>query len=108
MSQYEIEQALCDAQDDLESLTEAYRDAIVAAAEAESHYKGVHARAFHRSPANAAAAKSKYADTVTESELQAHLVSEAIAKWFREALSTRRSEIDKLRTLNANLRPQVS
>lgn len=104
MSQVEIERLLDSTQEELEALTEDFRDTLHEAAMAESRYKSAHARAYLRAPGTSARDRDKYADSVCEESLQAHLITEAMVKYGREALSTKHSRLDELRTLNANLR----
>jgi len=103
-----------DTQDELEELLERYevygRERAIAEAEYRSAYAGAYLRSGDAHGPGKVPVKEReaYAHTVTKDALQAFLLAEAMEKFTREALYTKRSRLDVLRTLNANLRPLVS
>ena len=116
LSQVEVESRIIALCDELEDLTIEYRELCDAEAAAENAYK----RTYHRAII-VHSERSTMADgrkvTVSWIEAQASLASEDSQALYRvkaaslratkEALTTKRTQLDALRTLAANIRGQT-
>jgi len=116
LSQVEVEGRIAALCDDLEEATEQYRELCEGEAEAENAYK----RTYHRAII-VHSERTTRADgtkpTVSWIEAQAHLACEdqealyrtrsASVRALKEALTTKRTQLDALRTLAANIRGQT-
>ena len=116
LAQVEIETAIAAIVEDLERTTEDYAEISDEAAEAEHAYK----LAMHRSvivlsdrgtKSDGSKATVQWIEAqaylACADEYRAHLVADARLKATKEALVTKRSRLDALRTLAANVRGMV-
>jgi hypothetical protein len=111
LTQGEVEQAIHDLSQELESTTYAYAELSDAAAEAEADYKLRQARV------TVALADSNTKMTAQERQARAELTAaEELRRWklaearrqaCKEALLTLRARLDAMRSLSANLRHQT-
>jgi hypothetical protein len=93
--------------DELERQTEEFETLARDAAEKEAAFKRGWASAYLRGEGSIRN-REAMADYGTADLFHAHVVSEALVKAKRESLLFLRTSIDALRTLNANVRAQVS
>jgi hypothetical protein len=103
---YEIENMLARALKRLDEVTHEYRDIEMAAAEAEADYrraKGVKALAIIRSNLPAKERDARI-ELELDEERRAHLAAQATLHSQRELLTTIRTRIEALRSLNASVR----
>jgi hypothetical protein len=107
---YEIEQMLAKALRRLDELTTEYRTVEMAAATAEADYrraKGVKALAIIRSNLPAKERDARI-ELELDDERRTHLAAQAELHSHRELLSTVRTRIEALRSLNASVRVLAS
>lgn len=106
ISQVEIEQALMRLLNDLEDETEAFESLAEDAAKKEALYKANWAKEY-LSAKGSIKEREAWADYKMSDEAYDHKIAEALVKSKREKLTSLRTSIDALRTLNANVRAQV-
>lgn len=106
ISQVEIETELLRLTDLLEEETEAFETLAVDSAKKEAQYKSSWAKEYLSAKGSIkereAWAEYKLADLMYD-----YKIAEALVKAKREKLSSLRTSMDSLRTLNANVRAQV-
>lgn len=116
LSQVEVESRIGALCDELEDATVEYRDLCEQEAAAENAYKRTYHRAIIVHSERSTMPNGNKA-TVSWIEAQAHLACEdqestyrvksAILRALKESLTTKRTQLDSLRTLAANIRSQV-
>lgn len=107
ITQVEIEHELLRLMDALEDETEAFETLAEDAATKEARYK--HAWASEYIAAKGSIKEREaWADYRLENELFHFKIAEALLKAKRERLTSLRSSLDAMRTLNANVRTMVS
>lgn len=117
LTQVEVEIAIAQVIEDMESLTESFAAVADAEAIAENEYRAKLHRAhvmwasreitLATGKAPTAKWRESQAEIEAEDEAAAYRIAAAALKSAREALSTKRARLDALRTLNANVREQV-
>lgn len=107
ISQVEIENRLIRFMDILEEETEAFEELAESAAKKEALYKANWAKEY-LSAKGSIKEREAWADYKLADEAFDYKISEALVKSKREKLISVRTAIDALRTLNANVRVQVS
>jgi hypothetical protein len=106
ISQVEIESELLRFTDMLEQETEAFEQLAVDAAKKEATYKASWAKEY-LSAKGSIKEREAWADYKLTDLSYDHKIAEALVKSKREKLSSLRTSIDALRTLNANVRTMV-
>lgn len=107
ISQVEIENELIRLMDMLEEETEAFETLAVDCAKKESLYKSNWAKEY-LSAKGSIREREAWSDYKLSDESYDFKIAEALVKSKREKLTSLRTSIDSLRTLNANVRTQVS
>lgn len=117
LSQVEIEIAIAQIVEDLETTTEEYAQLADAEAIAESIYKDkLHTALVHWAASDTVLANGKrppvswcdaQANLTAKNEARTYRLAAAVLRACRESLTTKRARLDALRTLNANVREQV-
>jgi len=106
ISQVEIENELMRLMDMLEQETEAFESLATDAAKKEALYKSNWAKEYLAAKGSIKE-REAWADYKLSDESFDFKISEALVKSKREKLTSLRTSIDALRTLNANVRSQV-
>lgn len=106
ISQVEIEERILRLLDDLEYHTEAFESLAEDSAKKESRLKGEWAKEY-LSAKGSIREREAWADYKLADMDFDYKCAEALVKAKREKLLTLRTEVDALRTLNANVRVQV-
>lgn len=107
LSQVDVERMIANDIQLLEDATNAYQKSLKEEARTAAIYKRDYASAFMN--ANGAKyVKEATADLECDEQLTAKLVAEAECKAIKEHLWTIRARIDALRSLNSNIRSQVT
>lgn len=106
ISQVEIEERILVLLDNLEHHTEAFESLAEDSARKESRHKGEWAKEY-LSAKGSIREREAWADYKLADMDFDHKCAEALVRAKREKLLSLRSEIDALRTLNANVRVQV-
>ena len=106
ISQVEIENELMRLMDLLEQETEAFESLATDAAKKEALYKSNWAKEYLAAKGSIKE-REAWADYKLSDESFDYKISEALVKSKREKLTSLRTSIDALRTLNANVRTQV-
>jgi hypothetical protein len=106
VSQVEIENELLRLLDILEDCTITFRKLATDEAEAEADYKHAWAKEY-LSAKGSIKERESWAAYKLESELRQWKIAEALCRSMKEKLTSLRTSIDALRTLNANVRAQV-
>lgn len=106
ISQVEIETELLRMTDLLENETESFETLAVDAAKKEANYKSNWAKEY-LSAKGSIKEREAWADYKLADLSYEHKIAEALVKSKREKLSSLRTSMDSLRTLNANVRAQV-
>lgn len=106
ISQVEIEERILRLLDDLEYHTEAFESLAEDCAKKESRLKGEWAKEY-LSAKGSIREREAWADYKLADMDFDYKCAEALVKAKREKLLTLRTEVDALRTLNANVRVQV-
>lgn len=107
ISQVEIESELLRLMELLENETEAFEVLAVDAAKKEALFKSNWAKEYLAAKGSIKE-REAWADYKLSDEIFDFKISEALVKSKREKLTSLRTSIDALRTLNANVRVQVS
>jgi len=107
ISQVEIETELLRFSDMLEQETEAFEQLAVDAAQKEANYKANWAKEY-LSAKGSIKEREAWADYKLSEMVHDHKIADALVRAKREKLSSLRTSMDALRTLNANVRTQVS
>jgi hypothetical protein len=107
ISQVEIESEIVRLLDMMEAETEAFEVLAVDAAKKEAKYKKNWAGAYI-SAKGSIKEREAWADYQMDVESMDSKVAEALVKAKREKLSSLRTSVDALRTLNANVRAMTS
>lgn len=107
ISQVEIESELLRLMELLENETEAFETLAVDAAKKEALFKSNWAKEYLAAKGSIKE-REAWADYKLSDEIFDFKISEALVKSKREKLTSLRTSIDALRTLNANVRVQVS
>ena len=107
ISQVEIESELLRLIELLENETEAFETLAVDAAKKEALFKSNWAKEYLAAKGSIKE-REAWADYKLSDEIFDFKISEALVKSKREKLTSLRTSIDALRTLNANVRVQVS
>ena len=107
ISQVEIESELLRLMELLENETEAFEVLAVDAAKKEALFKSNWAKEYLAAKGSIKE-REAWADYKLSGEIFDFKISEALVKSKREKLTSLRTSIDALRTLNANVRVQVS
>lgn len=107
ISQVEIESELMRLMDLLEEETEAFERLAEDSAKKEALYKADWAKEY-LSAKGSIKEREAWADYRLSDQSYDYKISEALVKSKREKLISLRTSIDALRTLNANVRVQVS
>ena len=107
ISQVESENELIRLRDMLEEETEAFETLAVDCAKKESLYKSNWAKEYI-SAKGSIREREAWSDYKLSDESYDFKIAEALVKSKREKLTSLRTSIDSLRTLNANVRTQVS
>ena len=107
MSQVDIENELVRLMDMLEEETEAFETLAVDCAKKEALYKSNWAKEY-LSAKGSIREREAWSDYKLSDESYDYKIAEALVKSKREKLTSLRTSIDALRTLNANVRTQVS
>ena len=107
ISQVEIESELLRLMELLENETEAFEMLAVDAAKKEALFKSNWAKEYLAAKGSIKE-REAWADYKLSDEIFDFKISEALVKSKREKLTSLRTSIDALRTLNANVRVQVS
>lgn len=107
ISQIDIENELMRLMDLLESETEAFEKLAEDSAKKEALYKSNWAKEY-LSAKGSIKEREAWADYKLSDEVYDFKIAEALVKAKREKLLSLRTSIDALRTLNANVRVQVS
>lgn len=106
ISQVEVEHELLRLMDLLEQETEAFETLAEDAAKKEALYKSNWAKEY-LSAKGSIKEREAWSDYKLSDEAYDYKISEALVKAKREKLTSLRTSIDALRTLNANVRTQV-
>lgn len=106
LTQVGIEIKLMRLLEDLEEKTEDFEFLSVKAGEAEASFKVAWAKKYLASEGSIRQ-REAIADVAVGDAFENHKIAEALMKSGRERLTTLRTMIDALRTLNANVRAQV-
>ena len=106
ISQVEIEYELLRLTDMLEEETERFEDLAIDAAKKEAQHKSNWAKEY-LSAKGSIKEREAWADYKMADIAYDYKIAEALVKAKRERLSSLRTSIDALRTLNANVRAQV-
>lgn len=106
LTPHDIETRIAEDLDALEAATEAYKKLLIEEAKAEYEYKSYRHEVFlnTQGPVRVREAEAEYQ---AKDKLRAYLGRQAQAKGARELLTTIRTRLDALRSLNANVRPQA-
>ena len=107
ISQVDIENELVRLMDMLEEETEAFETLAVDCAKKEALYKSNWAKEY-LSAKGSIREREAWSDYKLSDESYDYKIAEALVKSKREKLTSLRTSIDALRTLNANVRTQVS
>ena len=107
ISQVDIENELVRLMDMLEEETEAFETLAVDCAKKEALYKSNWAKEY-LSAKGSIREREAWSDYKLSDESYDYKIAEALVKSKREKLTSIRTSIDALRTLNANVRTQVS
>ncbi len=107
ISQVEIESELMRLMELLENETEAFETLAVDAAKKEALFKSNWAKEYLAAKGSIKE-REAWADYKLSDEIFDFKISEALVKSKREKLTSLRTSIDALRTLNANVRSMVS
>ncbi len=107
ISQVDIENELVRLMDMLEEETEAFETLAVDCAKNEALYKSNWAKEY-LSAKGSIREREAWSDYKLSDESYDYKIAEALVKSKREKLTSLRTSIDALRTLNANVRTQVS
>lgn len=107
ISQVDIENELVRLMDLLEEETEAFETLAVDCAKKEALYKSNWAKEY-LSAKGSIREREAWSDYKLSDESYDYKIAEALVKSKREKLTSLRTSIDALRTLNANVRTQVS
>lgn len=106
ISQIDIENELLRLLDALETETEAFERMSMTAAKADAAYKREWAKEYLAAKGSVKE-REAWADYKLAQLIDDHKIAEALLKATREKLTSLRSAIDALRSLNANVRFQV-
>lgn len=106
LSQVELEEELMRLMSMLEDETEAFEFLATDAAKKEALYKSNWAKMYISSVGPVREREAR-CDQMMSEMLYDYKISEALVKAKREKLTSLRTSIDALRTLNANIRAQV-
>jgi hypothetical protein len=106
ISQIEIEENLIRLIDELEEETEAFEKLAEDAAKKESKHKSSWAKEY-LSAKGSIKEREAWADYILADAHYDFKIAEALVKSKREKLTSLRTSIDAMRTLNANVRSQV-
>lgn len=112
LTQHEVEQSIVQISDELARLTEEYASLAESAAEAEADYRHRYFTTIIRLKDTASArltdkeAEAR-ATVAAAAELRTYKLTGARLDAAKQALTTHRTRLDALRTLNANLRSTV-
>lgn len=107
ISQVDIENELVRLMDMLEEETEAFETLAVDCAKKEALYKSNWAKEY-LSAKGSIREREAWSDYKLSDESYDYKIAEALVKSKREKLTSLRTSIDALRTLNANVRTQTS
>ena len=107
ISQVDIENELVRLMDILEEETETFETLAVDSAKKEALYKSNWAKEY-LSAKGSIREREAWSDYKLSDESYDYKIAEALVKSKREKLTSLRTSIDALRTLNANVRTQVS
>lgn len=107
ISQVDIENELVRLMDMLEEETEAFETLAVDCAKKEALYKSNWAKEY-LSAKGSIREREAWSDYKLSDESYDYKIAEALVKSKREKLTSLRTSIDALRTLNANVRTQIS
>lgn len=105
--QVDIERALDIANERLEEITEAVKEHGIASAEADSNYSDAYYEIYVQTP-GAMELRKAIARDATKDLFRAKRHAEAVLDSTKEAGRNCREECENLRSLNANVRPQVT
>lgn len=103
ISQVDVEEEIIRLLNLLESETEAFEALAEDAAKKEARHKAEWAKAY-LSATGSIKEREAWADYQMESKAMEYKIAEALVKSKREKLTSLRTSIDALRTLNANVR----
>lgn len=106
VSQVEIERELLRLLDLLEDSTVTFRKLATDEAKAEAAYKRSWAKEY-LAASGSIKEREAWATYKLETELHDWKIAEALARSMKEKLTSLRTSIDAMRTLNANVRAQV-
>lgn len=106
ISQVDVEEEIIRLLDMLEAETEVFEQLSEDAAKKEATYKADWAKAY-LSNTGSIKEREAWADYQMADTAMNYKIAEALVKSKREKLSSLRTSIDALRTLNANVRMQV-
>jgi hypothetical protein len=106
ISQVDVEEEIIRLLNLLESETEAFEALAEDAAKKEARYKAEWAKAY-LSATGSIKEREAWSDYQMEKQALDHKIAEGLLKSKREKLTSLRTSIDALRTLNANVRSQV-
>lgn len=106
INQIDIEDEMIRLIDMLEDQTDVFAKLAEDEAEAEAEYKSNWAKLYLKGTGSIKERES-WATYQLETELRTWRIAEALVKAKREKLTSLRTSIDALRTLNANVRHQV-
>jgi hypothetical protein len=106
ISQIEIEEELMRLLELLEEETEAFETIAEDSAKKDAYYKSSWAKEY-LSAKGSIKEREAWSDYKLGDEMLDHKIAEALVKSKREKLTSLRTSIDALRTLNANVRAQV-
>lgn len=107
ISQIDVEETLLELISELETETEAFERLAEDAAKKESLYKSNWAKEY-LSAKGSIKEREAWADYKMDELMFDYKIAESLVKAKREKLLSLRTSIDALRTLNANIRAQVS
>lgn len=107
ISQVEIENDILNLLNELEEETEAFETLSEDAAKKEAHYKAEWAKSY-LSAEGSIKQRESWADYQIADIHMAWKIAEALVKSKREKLTSIRTAIDALRTLNANVRTSLA
>lgn len=107
ISQLDVEETLLELIQELESETEAFERLAEDAAKKEALYKSSWAKEY-LSAKGSIKEREAWADYKMDEMMFDYKIAESLLKAKREKLLSLRTSIDALRTLNANIRAQVS